>query len=145
MEKSPVALLISSSAKRHEFISRALKDLNLRVETSRSCREAQAWLQKGHGIGVVVTDVSLPDGNWCDVLRLLVDSGRLASLVVTASYANERLWSEILWRGAHDLLVEPCEPYEARRIIESAWRASAASDEARLIPPSLWANEAAAN
>ena len=73
-------------------------------------------------IDVVITDLTLPDGNWCDILKYLVDEGIRANVVVNAPFADERLWSEILWRGAYDLLVEPYENFELKRVVEGAAR-----------------------
>jgi FixJ family two-component response regulator len=74
-------------------------------------------------VELVISDLSLPDGNWCDVFRHLVDNGLHAAMVVVARQADERLWSEVLWRGAYDLLVEPFEDSDVRRVVEGAVRA----------------------
>ena len=67
---------------------------------------------------------TLEDANWCDVLRGVVDYDPQASVVVVApSSADEILWSEVMWRGVHDMLVEPFTKSEAQRILEGALRA----------------------
>ncbi len=55
---------------------------------------------------MIITQLTLADGNWCDLFKYLVDRGSHASVVVSSPQADERLWSEVLWRGAYDLLVE---------------------------------------
>ena len=42
-----------------------------------------------------------------------------------------RLWSEALWRGVHDLLVEPYENFEVKRAVEGALRAVSCSGPVR--------------
>ena len=46
-----------------------------------------------------------------------------ASTVVSSPHADERLWSEVLWRGAYDLLVEPHESREVHQTVTGALRA----------------------
>ena len=55
----------------------------------------------------VISGVSLSDGNWCDLLAHAVRSELEAKVLVCSATADERLWSEVIWRGGHDVLVEP--------------------------------------
>jgi hypothetical protein len=72
----------------------------------------------------VLGQFSLEDANWCDVLRAVVDYDPQANVVVVApSSADEILWSEVMWRGVHDMLVEPFTKIEAQRVLEGALRA----------------------
>jgi two-component system response regulator PilR (NtrC family) len=103
-------------------------DLAVEVLPAASCHEARTLLENHPPVDVVITDVSLTDGNWSDVFRCLIDAGVRASVVVTSRWADERLWSEVLWRGAYDLLVEPYEVDELRRIVEGALRAAASGE-----------------
>jgi DNA-binding NtrC family response regulator len=93
------------------------------VRLASSCREARQLLTSGEPMDVVVTEVSLPDGNWCDLLLYIVNHGLDASVVVISGSDDQRLCSEVLWRGAYDMLVEPFGPDEARRALEGALRA----------------------
>ena len=80
---------------------------------------------------MIITQVTLTDGNWCDIFKYLVDHGIQASTVVSSPQADEQLWSEVLWRGAYDLLVEPYETREVHQTIEGALRAARTSGRAR--------------
>ena len=80
---------------------------------------------------MIITQLTLADGNWCDLFKYLVDRGSHASVVVSSPQADERLWSEVLWRGAYDLLVEPYESGEVCRVVEGALRVAHASGQAR--------------
>jgi DNA-binding NtrC family response regulator len=100
-----------------------LAHMEARVLAATNCREARQLLASEGPMDVVVTEVSLPDGNWCDLLLSMVKHGLDASLVVISGSDDQRLWSEVLWRGAYDMLVEPFGPEEARRALEGAWRA----------------------
>ncbi|MEX2303964.1 MAG: response regulator [Bryobacterales bacterium] len=121
--KSSMAMLVMSPERRRT-LEHNLEPLNVQVLLAGSCQEARILLQNNPPVSVVITDVSLNDGNWCDIFRFLVDKGIHASVVVSSQLADERLWSEVLWRGAYDVLVEPYEADEVRRIIEGALRAA---------------------
>ena len=97
-----------------------------RVESlwARRCWEARELLQTQPPLDTVVTDATLEDANWCDVLRAVVDYDPQTSVVVVApSSADEILWSEVMWRGVHDMLVAPFTKKEAERVLEGALRA----------------------
>ncbi len=119
-----IELLLVMCGERRTQLLEILESSDAHVLTVSSCREARRVLKTHPTIEVVIADLSHPDGNWCDILKCLVDSGISASIVVSAPYADARLWSEVLWRGAYDLLIEPYEATEVSRIIESAARAS---------------------
>jgi DNA-binding NtrC family response regulator len=118
-----MAMLVMSPERRR-WLEPNLELLNVQVLRAGSCQEARLLLKNNPPVSVVITDVSLSDGNWCDIFRYLVDNGFYASVVVSSRLADERLWSEVLWRGAYDVLVEPYEATEVRRIMEGALRAA---------------------
>ena len=120
--ESSLALVVMPKERRRPLLQ-SLESLNFETLLVGNCTEARRLLQTAPPVQVVITQVSLPDGNWCDVLRFLVDSGMEASVVVTSPQADENLWSEVLWRGAYDLLIEPFETDEVRRTMEGALRA----------------------
>ena len=116
------ALVVMSRERRSPLLDK-LEPLTLTVLPPEDCREARALLQTRPPLEIVILDVSLMDGNWCDIFKFLVDYGISASVVVASEFADERLWSEVLWRGAYDLLVEPYEREEVQRVLEGALRA----------------------
>lgn len=99
-----------------------LRSLDVEVLTSTTCQEARRLLERKSRVELVISDLSLADGNWCDVFKHLVDTGVHAAMVVVARQADERLWSEVLWRGAYDLLVEPLDKTHVQRVVEGAVR-----------------------
>ena len=121
MENS-LALVVMPEERRRPLLH-SLESLKFETLLVGNCTEARHLLQTAPPVQVVITQVSLPDGNWCDVLRFLVDSGMEASVVVTSPQVDENLWSEVLWRGAYDLLIEPFKTDEVRRTMEGALRA----------------------
>jgi DNA-binding NtrC family response regulator len=112
-----------------------LEALDVEVWPAETCHGARKLLEKRPRVDVVISDLSLADGNWCDVFKHLIDTDIHASMIVVARQADERLWSEVLWRGAYDLLVEPYHGMDIRRVVEGAIRATQGVAAARAIGP----------
>jgi len=66
----------------------------------------------------VLTEARLEDGTWRDLLPLIRSQG--AELVVTDASADARFWAEAINLGAYDLLVQPFQENEVRRVLSSA-------------------------
>jgi DNA-binding NtrC family response regulator len=124
MRKKAVALVVMSLPERLKSLLTELKRLNLDILTVPTCRQARTLLRTRPPVDVVITDVTLADGNWSDVLREVVDTGTDTHVVVHASSPDAILWSEVLWRGVYDMLTEPYKEQEVRNVIEGAVRAS---------------------
>ncbi|MEX2302516.1 MAG: hypothetical protein WD733_16355 [Bryobacterales bacterium] len=124
---SPVVLLVLPQDERRNTLLRHLESLNLTTAAVGTFREVRERLKDDPRVDIVITEVSLRDGNWCDVLGCVVSRGVEARVVVSSPVADERLWSEVLWRGVYDVLVEPYDPLEVRRILDGALRSAANS------------------
>ena len=109
---------------RRATLLQALRVLDIETIAVSTCAEARSLFQISPGVELVLTEVSLHDGNWSDVLRHLVDNGIEASVVVSSQRPDEHLFSEVIWRGGYDVLVEPYEKAEVRQILEGALRAA---------------------
>ncbi|HUI81426.1 MAG TPA: response regulator [Bryobacteraceae bacterium] len=107
-------------------LSEMLHALPLILDQAGSVREGRAQLQQ-QAYDAVLTDATLPDGNWLDVLHLVRESPRDMAVIVTDPHADMRLWAEVLNLGAHDLLTQPFDEPEVRRILSNACSRSAAS------------------
>ena len=127
MMRKPAVLVVMSSRERQTPLLSELRLMQAAVKVTESFREARMRLESDPKIDVVITDLTLADANWSDVLRFLVNRSLRASVVVSARGADEACWSEILWRGGYDLLVEPYEKSEVRRVVEGAARAARAA------------------
>ena len=123
----PVVLLVLSCPERQARLAAILHALGMDLLWVRQCWEARAILQTRPPLLSVVTDLTLEDGNWCDVLRTVVDYDPQAGVILIApSSADEMLWSEAMWLGVHDILVEPFTETEARRVVEGVLRVAGA-------------------
>jgi DNA-binding NtrC family response regulator len=119
MKKPAVALMVMSSQDRLASLLGCLKKLKLEVLTVATCRQARQLLRTKAPVDVVISDVTLADGNWSDVLRDVVDTGTRANVILNAPSPDAVLWSEALWRGVYDMLTEPTKNAKCSR----SWRA----------------------
>jgi DNA-binding NtrC family response regulator len=121
--KGPEALLVLACPSRKARLEAVLSALGAECRSVQRGREARELLQNQPLVNLVVTDATLEDANWCDILRAVVEHNPQARVVVVAPpSAGEILWSEVMWRGAYDMLVEPFSKDDARRILEGALR-----------------------
>jgi len=127
-ERQPSVLLVMADPEYWRPIVRDLEAINIAGVQVETCRDAREALQAQPEIRLVITDVSLGDGNWCDVFKLIVDTGAKASVVLHAVHADERLWSEAFWRGAYDVLPEPLHTRDVCQIVQGALHAAQSED-----------------
>ena len=75
-------------------------------------------------VNAVLCDRDLPDGDWRGVLAATSSLATPPPLIVTARFANERLWSEVLNLNGHDVLTKPFDADEVMRAVSLALGAS---------------------
>ena len=121
-ENSPAVLFVSSVRGRRNSLTDSARHLGLEALSAARCREARSVLRSRTGIEVVVVDVTLPDGNWCEVLRWMVEQRLDARVILVSPVSDAALWSEAVWRGAYDVLIEPFHSWEFSRSVEGALR-----------------------
>lgn len=124
MKKPAVALMVMSQDRLAPLLG-CLKKLKLEVLTVATCRQARQFLRTNAPVDVVISDVTLADGNWSDVLRDVVDTGTQANVILSAPSPDAVLWSEALWRGVYDMLTEPHKEREVQQVVEGAVRDAA--------------------
>jgi DNA-binding NarL/FixJ family response regulator len=117
-----VAIAIASDANRN-CLTALVRSLRADVIAHQSLGTLRESLIRGE-VDLVITDVTLPDGNWVDVLRLAVEVSPPPVILVHSRVVHDRLWSEVLWRGAHYMLIAPYSYKDGCEIIESALRAA---------------------
>ena len=103
---------------------RAFERLHTQILSTDCWRRARELLERTPSADVIVTSLTLPDANWTEILRYVIAKNLSASIVVSCSRPDERVWSELVWRGVHDVLVEPHREEEVLTVLKSALRAS---------------------
>jgi DNA-binding NtrC family response regulator len=100
-------------------LSQMLQSLPLTLDHVGSLRQARTKLRDDQ-YDVLLTEATLPDGNWRDALGLARQCPREPEVIVTDPLADARFWSEALNLGAYDLLAQPFYEPEVRRILSNA-------------------------
>jgi DNA-binding NtrC family response regulator len=100
-------------------ISAMLHALPVALEHARTLAQARVRF-RNTDYDVVLTESSFPGGNWLDVLHLIRDAPRDVRVIVTDPQADARFWAEVLNLGAFDLITQPFDEYEVRRIVQNA-------------------------
>jgi len=100
-------------------LSRMLDSLPVALEHVETYQQARTIFQQSD-YDVVLTEASLPDANWLDVLHLAREAPGAPEVVVTDAHADARFWGEALNLGAYDLLSQPFYAPEVRRILSNA-------------------------
>ena len=126
-EDRRVILLVLACPERQARLEAILQGLGVESLWARRCWEVRVLLQTRPLLSSVVTEATLEDGNWCDVLRTVVDYDPQAGVIqIAPSSADEMLWSEAMWLGVHDILVEPFTETEAQQVVGSVLRVAGA-------------------
>ncbi len=93
---------------------------NWKLDVWETLREARVRLRDG-GIGVIVCDTVLPDGNWQDLLNVLAAKEPAPRLIVALPTPDDQVWAEVINIGGYDAIVKPFHKEEVVRIVSLAW------------------------
>src|SRR5438270_13880115 len=100
-------------------ISQMLRDLPIALDHTGTLQQARTKLRQQE-YDLVLTEATLPDATWTDVLRMIRECPQELVVVLTDRHADARLWSEALNRGAYDVIAQPFYEPEVCRILYNA-------------------------
>ncbi len=109
-------------------LSRMLGSLPVLLEHVADLQHARAAIQ-AEPYPVILTEATLPDGTWRDVLDMVRGIVPGPAVIVTDPSADAHFWAEALNLGAYDLIAQPFTTAEVRRILSYA--CSRSSDKSR--------------
>jgi DNA-binding response OmpR family regulator len=113
-------ILLVLTPENRAAVARSLDGENWELHLASDCKQAR-YLLRHQRFDVVVTDVSLPDGNWLTVSRELNQEDTPPALVVCLPRQAERL-AAILGAGQVQVLLPPLESETIRWVLEEALR-----------------------
>jgi DNA-binding NtrC family response regulator len=115
------AMLVMDGERRAPLLG-VLESCCIEVLAVGDCHEARRLLETRPPLRVVVTDTTLPDGDWRRVLEIVGQelSSRIEVVVACSCVGDPKLWLDVLEQGGYDVLVEPYQREEVRRIVEAA-------------------------
>lgn len=112
-------LFVSPRSEDAGLISRMLAPAGIRCDHVAGYQEARRRLAD-ESYGSILTEANLVDGDWKDVLSFALDLDATPTVIVTHRVADDRFWAEVLNLGCYDMLAQPFDPREVRRIVALA-------------------------
>ena len=113
-------ILLVMPPERRARMQRLLSEDDIDLNFAEGIADAQGKLSGPARYDLAFVDSELPDGSWRDLLQFVVASRKGCEMVVCSRCGDERLWAEVIQCGAFDLVPEPMERQEIRRIMHSA-------------------------
>ncbi len=102
-----------------EIASALVDSVQIHIHRSTTLDHAEARLRATKS-QVLLTDIAFERGGWEDALRMVARLPLRTAVVLVSRLADERLWIDALERGAYDLILEPFQADEMRRILGNA-------------------------
>jgi len=97
-----------------------LKSCGIEALSVCDCNDAERMLETQPPVQVVVTDAALLDGDWRRVLEIVAQGGTNIEVIVCSCVGDPNLWLDVLEAGGYDVLVQPYQREEIKRIVECA-------------------------
>jgi DNA-binding NtrC family response regulator len=113
-------LVVSACNEDLAWFEVVLQERGWKVRCAQNLTGAMEFIRMQHAV-VVISEPTLPDGDWKQLLSQLIDEGWPTALVVFSHLADERLWSEVLHLGGYDVLPRPVDKDELFRTVALAW------------------------
>jgi len=114
------ALLVYDAEEPLKAVEQILRDQGISTRRVRRCSEAIAALGDSDPPKLVVTDTSLPDGGWSDVLKATCARPSYPPLIVVSRLADIRLYLDVIESGAYDFVVPPLASADLAYIVNGA-------------------------
>jgi DNA-binding NtrC family response regulator len=114
------ALLVYDEEEPVRAVELALQDLGMRTVRVRNCFETAIALRTSDPPAPVLTDTSLPDGSWADVLRATCAYSSGPPVIVVCRLVDIRLYLDVMESGAYDFVVPPLAAADLAYIVRGA-------------------------
>ncbi len=92
-------VLLVMPAEERSLLRQPFEGLSLEVIEAETCEAARASVKEHPSIQLVVTQIALVDGTWCNLLRDLLDAGIDAEVIVGAKQIRAWVWSQAIQCG----------------------------------------------
>jgi DNA-binding NtrC family response regulator len=113
------AMLVMAQERRRTLLD-LLESCGIEVVPACNCNEARRMLETQPPVQTVLTDRALPDGDWRTVLEIVALGHAYVQVVVCSQLGDHTLLIDVLEQGGYDVLVEPYQREEIRRVLEAA-------------------------
>lgn len=101
-------LLVSGQRKDHDLLSSLFSASDVVILQAFTCAEAVVIIQQ-YPVPVVVTDETLPDGNWTQLQSAQALSAIPPTVIVLGARKDPASWANAFAHGAFDVLFRPLD------------------------------------
>lgn len=119
-ESSKPRVLLVMASDGHSPLLEGLAALGIEIARASSCSQARRILAASRDVRAVVTDLTLPDGNWRAVLDAIRANCVNTEMVIVAPSGKGGLRRHLRESGVYDLLAGSCRHGEVARIVGGA-------------------------
>lgn len=120
MEDDLSVLLVHDQEEIFQALEQTLFDQGIRTQHAHTCSEVSAALRGPRSPRLVLTDTTLADGTWADVLDLASREREAVPVIVVSRVVDIDLYLETLESGASDFIVPPLSPADLGHVVKAA-------------------------
>ena len=120
MEVETRVLMVSGGGGSDLALRKFLNLAGIQVRLVGSCSEATQILTNSNPPTVLVSESSLPEGTWADILALAAEGEREILVIVVPGVVNLDFYVDALERGASELKVPSFYQRDISNMLESA-------------------------
>jgi DNA-binding NtrC family response regulator len=114
------ALLVHFEEEPVASVGRMLPELGIGTRRVPKLSAARAALREPVQPSLVLTDTSLPDGTWFDVLKATRSDPTEVPVIVVSALVDMRLYLDVMEKRAHDFVVPPLTCGQLAHVIGGA-------------------------
>ncbi|MBN8821483.1 MULTISPECIES: response regulator [unclassified Spirosoma] len=129
MKKIYHVLVIEDDSFIRKVLRQTLKD-DFEVTTTENGMEGMAWLEEGHPVDIILSDIQMPHMDGKNLISMLRASPvfRKLPIIILSTYADSDTRIACLKLGADDYIIKPFNPMEVKTKIMTVLRRTEASN-----------------
>jgi DNA-binding NtrC family response regulator len=113
-------LLVHNEPDAFRGLEEMLHEQEIRTAHAHQCAEARSLLKEAGPVDLVLTDVTLADGGWKDVIRLVKRAAKGTPVIVMSRVVSMKLYLDTQDAGAADFIVPPMAPRDLAYTLNTA-------------------------
>jgi len=119
--KTPRSVLVVHNEP-HAFggLEEMLHEQEIRTARAHQCADAPRLMKEAEPIDLVLTDVTLPDGTWKDVIQMVHEAAKDTPVIVMSRVVSMKLYLDTQDAGAADFIVPPMAPRDLAHVLTAA-------------------------
>jgi DNA-binding NtrC family response regulator len=113
-------LLVHNQPDAFRGLEEMLHEQEIRTCHVHQCAEIGSMFREAGPVDLVMTDVTVADGTWKDVIRVVRKAAKDTPVVVMSQVVNMKLYLDTLDGGAADFIVPPMAPPDLAHVLTGA-------------------------